>query len=152
MVLGRLEDADLTWNYVNAAIWSAAEPAMGVIAACIPSLRPLFAFFWQGSNNVSAMSSKRAQANTSSTSSNMMRLTLGSQDRVDRVGRFERLEEGPVGQRGYSTDIHGGQRVQLADGEEDISMEEANVPYGAIKVENEVVITTQAWEYKDKLF
>ncbi|MDI1491392.1 MAG: rRNA-binding ribosome biosynthesis protein rpf2 [Ramalina farinacea] len=34
---------DPTWALVPVAIWSAAEPAMGVIAACLPSLRPLFA-------------------------------------------------------------------------------------------------------------
>ncbi|MDI1490806.1 MAG: hypothetical protein OHK93_002010 [Ramalina farinacea] len=41
IVLSRLSDADVTWNYVDSAIWSAAEPCMGVISACIPSLHPL---------------------------------------------------------------------------------------------------------------
>ena len=34
---------DPTWALVPVAVWSAAEPAMGVIAACLPSLRPLLA-------------------------------------------------------------------------------------------------------------
>ncbi|KAF6231454.1 hypothetical protein HO173_010415 [Letharia columbiana] len=37
--LGRL---DITWNYVAPATWTAAEPAVAVISACLPSLRPLF--------------------------------------------------------------------------------------------------------------
>lgn len=38
VVLSRLASVDVTWNYVNSAIWSAAEPSMGVISACTPSL------------------------------------------------------------------------------------------------------------------
>lgn len=33
VVLSRLENDDVTWNFVNSAIWSAAEPCMGVISA-----------------------------------------------------------------------------------------------------------------------
>ncbi|KAI4133647.1 MAG: hypothetical protein LQ341_006147 [Variospora aurantia] len=34
VVLSRLHHADVTWNFVNSAIWSAAEPCMGVVSAC----------------------------------------------------------------------------------------------------------------------
>lgn len=41
-MLSDLSEDDLTWNYVSPAIWSAAEPSIGVVSACLPSLRPLF--------------------------------------------------------------------------------------------------------------
>ena len=152
MVLGRLEDADVTWNYVNAAIWSAAEPAMGVIAACIPSFRPLLTYLWKGTTKVSTLGSKTAQATTSSTSSRMMWSKLGKDD-TDRPGRFSRLEEGHPGRWGHDTNIHGGRETGLGSDEENISLEEINAgSHGGIKVKNEVVITVQPWEYKDKLF
>ncbi|KAM0794797.1 hypothetical protein BDR22DRAFT_670235 [Usnea florida] len=34
--------SDYAWNYVSFAIWSAADPAVTVVSACLPSLRPLF--------------------------------------------------------------------------------------------------------------
>ncbi|KAI4286587.1 MAG: hypothetical protein L6R35_004157 [Caloplaca aegaea] len=42
VVLARLEQADVTWNYINTVIWSVLEPSMAVVCACIPSLRPLY--------------------------------------------------------------------------------------------------------------
>jgi hypothetical protein len=32
---------DLTWNQSNAFIWSSVEPCIGIICACLPTLRPL---------------------------------------------------------------------------------------------------------------
>ncbi|KAG8525512.1 uncharacterized protein KY384_009156 [Bacidia gigantensis] len=43
VVYSNLNEDDLTWNYVDAAMWTAAEPSIAVVSACIPSLRPLFA-------------------------------------------------------------------------------------------------------------
>ena len=152
VVLGRLENVDVTWNYVNAAIWSAAEPAMGVIAACIPAMRPLFALIWRGSHHGPTMTSKGAQPTTSSTSSRTTWPAIGSKDGSETAGGFTRLEE-PAGRGwGHNTNIHGGQREGRGSNGDNISLEELNVPHGGIKVKNEVVITTQAWEYKDKLF
>ncbi|KAG8525603.1 uncharacterized protein KY384_009247 [Bacidia gigantensis] len=48
VVLSRLTSVDVTWNYVDSAIWSAAEPSMGVISACLPSLRPLVSILLRG--------------------------------------------------------------------------------------------------------
>ena len=36
--------------------------------------------------------------------------------------------------------------------EDNIGLEEMDVPDGGIKVKNEVVVTTHAWLYKDKVF
>ncbi|MCJ1331320.1 hypothetical protein MMC10_008009 [Thelotrema lepadinum] len=38
-------DLDVTWASTPIAIWSTAEPCLGILAACLPTLRPLFARF-----------------------------------------------------------------------------------------------------------
>jgi hypothetical protein len=35
------KDADLTWNMSQAFIWSSVEPCIGIVSACLPTLRPL---------------------------------------------------------------------------------------------------------------
>ncbi|KAL2058653.1 hypothetical protein ABVK25_001381 [Lepraria finkii] len=157
IVLSRLYDTDVTWNYVNAAIWSAAEPSMGVIAACIPSLRPLVAFLWRGSHKGRTLFSKKsAQATTSSGSSRMVWPTRNHGE--DLVGGFTRLEEGrrPRDQCqdrwGHDVNVHGGKNNGAANEEEDVSMEELNPTDTGIRVKSEVTVTSIAWDYKDKVF
>lgn len=45
VVVSRVQQSDVTWSYVDAGIWSALEPSMAVICACIPSIRPLANIF-----------------------------------------------------------------------------------------------------------
>lgn len=35
------KSADLTWNMSQAFIWSSVEPNIGIVCACLPTLRPL---------------------------------------------------------------------------------------------------------------
>ena len=144
-------------NYVNAAIWSAAEPSMSVIAACIPSLRPLVAFLWRGSRKGPTIFSKKsAQATSSSGSSRMVWPTRNHGQ--DLVGGFTRLEEGrqPRDQSqdrwGHDVNVRGGKKNRAANGEEDVSMEDLNPTDTGIRVKNEVTVTSTAWDYKDKVF
>ena len=98
------------------------------------------------------MNSRSVQATTSSTSSRVIWPALGNKDEGDRVGGFTRLEE-PAGSRwAHDTNIHRGRHEARGTHEDDIGLEEMNVPRGGIKVKNEVVITTEAWDYKDELF
>ena len=149
IVLSRLEAFDVTWNYVNAAIWSAAEPAMGVIAACLPSLRPLVALVWKGSHRgptYAINSTKSAQAATSSSSKTLWSVK-GDREDADKNGMFTRLEDGN-GRWGHNADIKGG-RGGVQD---DVSLEELNPQDGVIRVKKEVVITTENWGYNDRVF
>ncbi|KAI4277218.1 MAG: hypothetical protein LQ337_001932 [Flavoplaca oasis] len=51
VILANVDQSDITWNYVPAAIWSAAEPSVAVVSACLPSLRPLFVrVIWGGTH------------------------------------------------------------------------------------------------------
>ena len=78
-----------------------------------------------------------------------------------REGYFERLEDLPDGgggggggrtQWGHETNVRGG-KVGGRGLEDEISLEEMNVPAGGIRVKDEVVVTSSDWlEYKDKVF
>lgn len=77
-----------------------------------------------------------------------------------REGYFERLEDPVDGdgggggrpQWGHETLVRGG-KVGGRGVEDEISLEEMNVPAGGIRVKDEVVVTSSDWlEYKDKVF
>lgn len=40
-LLLKLTQVDITWNYADAAVWSAVEPNVAIVSACLPMLRPL---------------------------------------------------------------------------------------------------------------
>lgn len=147
-VLSRLEEFDVTWNYVDAALWSAAEPAVGIIAACLPSLRPLVAVVWKGSYRgptfIGYQSATKKNAQMTSSASSR---TVWGREKTN----FERIEDGTGGKWGNNADVVGGHR-QVGEGEDDISLEELNPTHGGIRVKNEVVVTTGHWGYDDRLF
>ena len=153
-MLSRLEKADVTWNFVNAAIWSAAEPSMGVIAACIPSLRPLIALLWKGSHRGPTMASKTLQ-DTSSSSSSKMKWTVHGNDDAQPTTGFARLQDSPSSGNfdrwGHEASIHGGKRKGTINSDE-VYLEEMNAGQNGIRVKNEITITSHAWEYKDRLY
>ena len=130
---------------------------MGVISACLPSLRPLISLFLRGT--VKAMgASKLGKGGLATTSSGSSRIMWPSRGHADdeRDGPFLRLEEGASGQKQQGRWGHdvsaAGPKERRAAGDE-ISLEEINVPDGAIKVKDEVVVTSSDWiEYKDKLY
>ncbi|KAM6476690.1 hypothetical protein HDV62DRAFT_402613 [Trichoderma sp. SZMC 28011] len=41
VLLQMFKSADLTWNMSQAFIWSSVEPNIGIVCACLPTLRPL---------------------------------------------------------------------------------------------------------------
>lgn len=173
IVLSRLADVDVTCkytysqpqgssnrsigNYVNSAIWSAAEPSMGVISACIPSLRPLVSLLTRGTTRGVGVS-KTTKTSAQDASSGVSRMVWRSPRIGDdgRDGYFERLDDsteaGNRPQWGHETNVRGG-KVAGRGAEDEISLEEMNVPAGGIRVKDEVRITSSDWlEYKDKVF
>lgn len=153
-VLSRLQAYDVLWNYVNSAVWSAAEPSMSVIAACLPSLRPLVALIWKGSFHGPALLSKTSQATTSSGSSKLVWPIRGKEE-TQPAGGFTRLEDTVIGadraRWGHETEIHGGQQKGIS-GSDEIGLEEMNSGFEGIRVENEVTVTSHAWDYKDRIY
>ena len=154
VVLSRLREFDVTWVYVNSAIWSAAEPAMGVIAACLPPLRPLASLICHGSHrgpSLDCSSAKNTQTGTNSSSKTLWTPPRGDMEDADRGGAFTRSIEAGAGVWGHNTNINGGMRPKR-DGLDDVSLEELNPGAGVIRVKNEVLITTEKWDYKDSLY
>lgn len=40
------ENEDITWNFGRGFIWSSIEPSLGIVSACLPTLRPLIRHFF----------------------------------------------------------------------------------------------------------
>ena len=170
VVLSRLTAFDVTWNYVNAAIWSAAEPCMGVIASCIPSLRPLLSLLLHGTTRATSTLHSKSAQNTSSSYTMFSKRDLQG-DEIDLVPTpsgggegFARLgdrERGLGSPRwGHEVEVKGGKEKRntgfsgfggTQQQEDEISLEEI-IPQGGIKVKSEVVVTSTEWEWKDRLY
>lgn len=118
-------------RYVNAGIWTATEPTMGVVSACLPSLRPLLKRLvsntyhgptFKGTRN------KSAQDYGSGTSSRYMWSRNKGEDGTLRS--FTRLEETGVESNttwGHNAHVHGG-RKQRGNPDDQISLEEMQTP------------------------
>ena len=141
---------DLSGNFVNAAIWTATEPCMGVVSACLPSLRPLVALLYSGSHRGPPV--KSAQASGSSTSSRMRWRSNNGNDE----GTFTRLEESANETNlpwGHTVSVHGGSSYQKRSPTENISMDDMNVPADSIQVKTEViVVSSNRLDYHDRLY
>ena len=137
----------LKGNYVDAAIWTACEPAMGVVSACLPSLRPLWSLAWKGSWR--GPTRKSAQGNTSSTS--VWRSLSGTDDKDLRS--FTRLEDAEgLNQWGTNATIHGGRRNPNHGEPQELSPDFIPLPERGIMVKREILISTSVLEYQDRLF
>lgn len=100
-------------------------------------------------------SSKTAQATSSSVSSRMIWPVRGTQDETSPAGGFTRLEDpNPNTDKdrwGRDVNVRGG-KDRGPTGADEISLEEMNNSHRGIRVKNEITITTEAWDYKDRLF
>jgi len=130
---------------------------MGVVSACLPSLRPLFKRIFSGTYHGPTFRSrtcKSAQDYGSGTTSSKHIWSRSKGEDPD-LRSFARLEE-PVGETntpwGHNVHVHGG-RNQRPAGEDQISLEEIQPPIGGIKVKTEVtLISNKRFEYRDQLF
>ena len=113
---------------------------------------------WRGTHRGPTMmskSSKTAQATGSSVSSRMIWPGRGTQDETTPAGGFTRLEE-PISDSdkdrwGRDVNVQGGKN-RGTTGADEISLEEINHSHRGIRVKKEITITTEAWDYKDRLY
>lgn len=127
---------------------------MGVISACLPSLRPLVSVIVRGTVKPLGLSKSDKMKSVSSNSSRSIWASRGEYD--ERDGPFLRLEEGASNGKQSSRWGHNvtaaGPADRRAAGDE-ISLEEINVPLGTIKVKDEVLVTSSDWiDYQDKIY
>ena len=136
---------------VNAGIWTAVEPSMGVVSACLPSLRPLIKLIFSGSyEGPSFRTNKSSQDYSSGTHLSKHKWSRNRGDGQD-MSSFTRLEEQPINEPepawGHNVHVDGGRK------EDKISLEDIGSPSWNIRVKTEVIlISSQRLEYKDQLF
>ena len=155
VVLGRLTHEDFTWNFVNSAIWSAAGPSMGVISACIPSLRPLVSLLLRGTVRGLGVS-KYGSARRVSRSSDTSHSIWAGLPREDKYNTFTKLQDRVSDQEGrkcgHGVEVSGGRGGDRWAADQ-TSLEAMNIPQGVIQVKDEVVVTSTDWlDYKYKVF
>lgn len=137
--------------YVPIAIWTAAEPSIAVVSACLPSLRPLFVrVVWGGAHRPK----KPLTAHYGSTS--LRKSPYGD-------GSFNRLQESDrSGSHGspwtkHNVAVYGGRRARDAESDE-FELEgddgpHCETPMNRIRAKTTVVLTiSERVEFQDDLF
>ena len=71
------------------------------------------------------------------------------------VGGFTRLGDGMHRDQsrdrwGHDVNVHGGRKSGRARGEDEVSLQE--VRSNGIKVKHEIMVTSETWDYKDRLY
>ncbi|GFP53034.1 satratoxin biosynthesis SC1 cluster protein 4 [Trichoderma asperellum] len=59
LLQGNLTSPDITWNFVNIALWSVVEGNTAIFCACLPFLRPILSKFTFGIFSLSSLPSKK---------------------------------------------------------------------------------------------
>ncbi|KAI4087470.1 MAG: hypothetical protein LQ344_006759 [Seirophora lacunosa] len=126
-------------NYINAGIWTVAEPSVAVICACLPSLRPLFPTAYSAMYRIP----RKLPASHSSASGKWIK---GRGSKGNKNGEeFSRLDEWVDQSRPMGHDVSvrgGGGEVEMGE-----------VPREGIQVKTEVVlVSSERLEYEDRLF
>lgn len=154
IVLSNLREDDLTWNYVTPAIWTAAEASIGVVSACLPSLRPLFVrLVWGSSYRPTrlAHSSERSYAGSW--------LGMNKEMPRDRSDSFNRLRDTPESSVSkpwmHNVNVTGG-RAGDSSSEEYVmggtgTHSPRDLPRSGIRVRTTVTVTERV-DWQDSLF
>ena len=153
-ILSNLHEEDVTWNYVDASIWSAAEPSIGVVSASLPSLRPLFVRMIWG-----CKCQPHHLPHSSDRSLTASWLSGNKEAEVYRGGSFDRLRETDSGTGGkpwvHNVAVTGGrigdggsEEYRLGNGDGESHYE---VPDKGIRVRTTVTVTERV-DWQDDLF
>lgn len=128
------------------AIWTAAEPSLGIVSACIPSLRPLVTYIISGTHRGPTMDSVQ----TSSTILNSK--TWRTDESTELQGAFIQLDESTKeieSAWGHSVFVQGGH----TGGKTGDNVEEVEIPIEGITVKTEITLmTSDRLNYNDRLF
>ncbi|KAL8937085.1 MAG: hypothetical protein Q9216_004600 [Gyalolechia sp. 2 TL-2023] len=148
-------------NYVPAACWTAAEPSIAVVSACLPSLRPLFArLIWRRREK---QSPNHRHSLTSWRSAKKQVRSGSTQGSFNRLNEFSSHEDGggKAPWKSNSVAVFGGVKGKRGSGggreREDVELDdqgsEADVPLGRIRAKTEVVLTvSDRVDWRDDLF
>lgn len=158
MVISQYRGADLTWDFVSVNTWTAAEPSIAVVSACLPSLRPLFVRLVWGSAQ-----RPKANAATSAYLHDDYGLASpawrsGGKSHHDRS--FNRLPDNASKQEIYGSSsktngvtVYGGKDGRGTEEETELDGLEEETPMGRIRAKTTVVWTvSERVDWQDDLF
>ncbi|CAF9938603.1 MAG: hypothetical protein ALECFALPRED_007745 [Alectoria fallacina] len=171
----RVDPADITWNFVGVAIWSAVEPIVGIFGACLPSLRPLISHLLDNNAYRSFVASTSKTFQSSISSSSVLKSNQSKSKNWDSTS-FARLEEhdgnaktqrlpwrDQKGPRVYDNEadghiitVYGGRGPPGRDENDAVEMErisDVEPPKGVIRVKTEILLSTsKRLDYNDRLY
>ncbi|KKO99683.1 hypothetical protein THAR02_08213 [Trichoderma harzianum] len=98
LLQGNLASPDITWNFVDIALWSVLEGNVAIFCACLPFLRPVLSRFTFGIFSLSSLPSKKQQP-----SSGTLRMSLHHRDAPRTWQRDSRFVNATSHSRAYST-------------------------------------------------
>ncbi|KAL7961750.1 hypothetical protein V8C34DRAFT_272282 [Trichoderma compactum] len=105
LLQGNLTSPDITWNFVDIALWSVLEGNVAIICACLTFLRPVLSRFTFGIFSLSSLPSKKQQP-----SSGTLRMSFHHRDAPRTWQRDSRFVTATSHSRAYSaaneTDEH----------------------------------------------
>lgn len=145
-----------TNTYSMQGIWSAAEASMGVIAACIPSLRPLLSLLVRGTVLPLGVSKERYEDSEAfaslSSHSSWSRPQSAKKMRCKGYRLGEAVSHGD-GCDGLANITYASGPAAQDLGEDSSPINEGMIPSGKILVECEVTVVTSNWiEYHEKVY
>ncbi|MCJ1408687.1 hypothetical protein MMC19_002762 [Ptychographa xylographoides] len=95
VILNSLQQVDITWEFVDAGIWTSVEPAIGVCSACLPIMRSLWIRSKHSSPSDAGSRSPRTSSKRSTRSFHSLPLpdhkatsAAGPVEKEARVGSF----------------------------------------------------------------
>ena len=135
-------------------MWAETEPCMGVICACIPSLRPLVSLILRSLPNAPVIGSKSRSANMGSPKWKFgISQGFGCSKGKDCDRTFSRLNEQrdhPTKLLGHNVSVRGGRLNGTGDPGD---CESWVLPPRGIQVKTEVVlVSSERLNYQDRLF
>ncbi|KAL6713697.1 hypothetical protein ACLMJK_009162 [Lecanora helva] len=135
-------------NYIDAGIWSALEPSMAVVCACIPSLRPLFSVITRSFSHPPSFRSTLNSTLNSTSGKLSSQGWFGSRAQQTNSNFSHMDDADDLRPLGHDVEVRGGRS------ETGLSDEEAmELPQKAIKVKTEVTLaTSERLDYNDRLF
>lgn len=134
---------------------------MGVVSACLPSLRPLFKRLvsntYQGPTFKSSRNESAQNYGSGNSSQHMWSRNKGDDGDLRSFTRLEERPEEITEAWGHTIQVHGGKSKRGNTGtgpaDDQLSLEEMHTPSRRIKVKTEVtLISTERLEYRDQLF
>ena len=129
---------------------------MGVVSACIPSLRPLVFMVIRGTTRGLGVTGLGSARDILTTSSGSSRTAWKGRADVNSNGLFTRLDDPrdtSKTQLGHDVEVQGGHGGGGRGREDEISLEIMDPPAEGIRVKDEVVVTSSDWiDYKDEVY